>query len=114
MATLRQEAQDVLTEARDGIAWIAIWKDGRGWCCMTFWPDVKDDAPTLGFDDDETQQLINIAKLDPQAVIVNSYYHNLGSTEEMTRDTLANAIHWQYGLGGNLVTNVVNVERSRS
>lgn len=63
---------------------------------MTFWPDVKDDAPTLGFDDDETQQLVNIAKLDPQAVIVNSYYHNLGSIEEMTRDTLANAIRWQY------------------
>ena len=79
MATLRQEAQDVLTEARDGIAWIAIWKDGRGWCCMTFWPDVKDDAPTLGFDDDETQQLVNIAKLDA-GLSLNSYYQTSGAS----------------------------------
>jgi len=31
MANLRTTAQQVLEEARDGIAWIALYKEGRGW-----------------------------------------------------------------------------------
>ena len=34
-------------------------------------------------------------KVDANAIIVNAYYHNLGPAE-MTRDSLANALRWQY------------------
>ena len=38
MANLRTTAQQVLEEARDGIAWIALYKEGRGWRASCFWP----------------------------------------------------------------------------
>lgn len=31
MATLRTTAQQIIEEARDGIAWIALYKEGRGY-----------------------------------------------------------------------------------
>lgn len=37
MASIRQIAQDVLYEAQDGIAWIALYKKGRSWNAECFW-----------------------------------------------------------------------------
>lgn len=96
MASLRVEAQDVLAEARDGIAWIAVWKNGRSWNTMTFWPDDVDENGNPTFDNFDIEGLLNIAKTDPGAIIVNSYWHNLGDTECMNRDSLADVLRWQY------------------
>lgn len=96
MASIRQAAQDVLAEAREEIAWIAVWKDGKGWMTMTFWPDVLDDRDRVNFEDYDTKQLESITKLDPNAIIVNGYYDNLGSAETMTRESLAEALRWHY------------------
>lgn len=95
MASMRQAAQDVLDEARDGIAWIAVWKDGKGWMSMAFWPEVNSDE-SLTFEDYEMEYLRSIARLDPGAILVNGWYHNLGDTTCMTRDSLADAFRWQY------------------
>lgn len=98
MATLRQNAQDMLDIAREGIGWIALWKDGKGWMSMDFYPDIdKDD--NLIFEDYDQEQLKNIVNLDPNAILVNAYYWNLGDCTCMTRDTLANALRWQYEMG---------------
>ena len=97
MASIRVEAQDVLDIARDGIGWIAVWKNGRSWRTMTFWPDIDDSGYPV-FDDFEMDALMNIVKIDPGAVLLNSYYHNLGDTTCMTRDSLAAALRWQYDL----------------
>lgn len=95
MATIRQTAQDMLDVAREGIGWIALWKDGKGWMAMDFYPDV-DQEGTLTFEDYDQEQLKNIVKLDPDAILVNGWYHNLGDTTCMTRDSLADALRWQY------------------
>lgn len=97
MASMRQAAQDVLDEAREGIAWIAVWKDGKGWMSMAFWPEVNRDG-SLTFEDYELEQLRSIFRLDPQAILVNGWEHNLGDTTCMTRDSLAAAFRWQYDL----------------
>ncbi len=107
MASLRAEAQDVLHEAREGIAWIACWKEGRSWCCMTLWPEVERDN-TLTFEDEEKEQMSNIIAIDPFAILVNSWYHNLGDCTCMTRDTLAEALRWQYGLQHYLVRDALD------
>lgn len=100
MATMRQAAQDVLTEARDGIAWIAVWKDGRGWMTMAFWPGYDEQTDTATMEDYEIERLQYLVEhTDPNAVIVNSYYHNLGDTEWMTRDSLSSFLRWQYEIG---------------
>ena len=98
MASIREAAQNVISEGRDGIGWIALWKHGRGWETAAFWPDYNERANTLAFETYDMPEIIEILEQDPDAIIVNSYVHNLGSVEEMTRDTLANALRWQYDL----------------
>lgn len=107
MASMRQAAQDVLDIGRDGIGWIALWKDGKGWMSMGFWPDI-DNKGRLSFEDYDLGALKRIRDLDPRAILVNSYEHNLGDTTCMTRDTLANALRWQYDLQHYLVADAVS------
>ena len=110
MASIRLEAQYVLTEARDGIAWIALWHSNRSWHTMTFWPDYEEKTGCFVFEDFEREQLQNIAKIDPRAILVNSYYHNLGDPETMTRNSLAEALRWQYNLQHYLATDAVHCD----
>lgn len=97
MATLRQNAQDMIDVAREGIGWIALWKDGKGWMSRDFYPDI-DRAGRLTFEDYDLEALQAIAALDPRAILVNGWYHNLGDCTCMTRDSLADALRWQYSL----------------
>lgn len=94
MATLRQTAQDMIDVAREGIGWIALWKDGKGWMARDLYPDY--DEATLIFEDYETEAMQAIVALDPRAILVNGWHHNLGDTETMDRDSLANALRWHY------------------
>ena len=98
MASIRNAAQNVLPEARDGIGWIALWKEGRGWNTAAFWPDYDGKTDTLTFDNDDIPEILEILGQDPNAIIVNSWIHNLGPVEEATRETLAEALRWQYDL----------------
>ncbi len=97
MATMRQTAQDMIDVAREGIGWIALWKDGKGWMARDFYPEVNRDG-TLTFEDYELDALRSISSTDPEAILVNGWEHNLGDTTCMTRDTLAAALRWQYEL----------------
>lgn len=95
MASLRAVAQTVLEEARDGIAWIALYRVGRGWKAACFWPDRGRDG-TFTFDGDDAAELRDILATDPNAIFVNGYDTNLGPIEGMTRETLTHALRWQY------------------
>lgn len=96
MANLRTTAQQVLEEARDGIAWIALYREGRGWRAACFWPTFYEESGLFTFDPDDAQELKAILATDPDAIFVNSYYTNLGPTEGMTRESLSSALRWQY------------------
>lgn len=103
MASIRLVAQDMIDVARDGIGWIALWKDGKGWMAADFWPDDMDATGTPTWSEFDRERLQRITELDPGAIVVNGYYHNLGDTTCMTRDTLANALRWQYDLKRYLI-----------
>lgn len=107
MASLRIEAQDILDVARDGIGWIALWKSGRSWSTFSFWPEIAKNGELI-FEDYELEQLKNILAIDRQAILVNSWHHNLGDPENMNRDTLADALRWQYELQHYTIADVVN------
>lgn len=96
MASLRMTAQQVLEEARDGIAWIALYKEGRGWGAACFWPTFYEENGFFTFDPDDAQELKAILAKDPDAIFVNGYYTNLGPMDEMTRESLSDALRWQY------------------
>lgn len=107
MASIRKAAQWVLDDCRDGIGWVAIWKEGRSWESERIYGvDFDERTYTAKIDDPEEQERLQaILAIDPHAIIVNSYYHNLGDTECMTRDTLADALRWQYELQNATVAN---------
>lgn len=107
MASIRKAAQWVLDDCRDGIGWVAIWKEGRGWESERIYGvDFDERTNTATIDDaDELERLQAILAIDPNAIIVNGYYHNLGDPECMTRDTLADALRWQYELQNATVAN---------
>ena len=100
MASIRNAAQWVLDDCRDGIGWVAIWKEGRSWESERIYGvDYDEPTNTATIDDpEELERLQAILAIDPHAIIVNGYYHNLGDPECMTRDTLADALRWQYEL----------------
>ena len=99
MASIRQIAQDILPEARDGIAWIALYKEGRSWNAECFW-GLLDEQEVFTTDyPEDAERLCEIISIDPNAIFVNAYLHNLGPIDdEMTRDTLARALRWQYDM----------------
>lgn len=107
MATLRQAAQDMIDVAREGIGWIALWKDGKGWMAMDYYPDI-DRNDNLIFEDYDLDSLQNILALDPRAILVNGWHHNLGDTTCMTRDSLADALRWQYNIQHYTVADVLS------
>jgi len=101
MASIRQIAQDVLPEARDGIAWIALYKEGRSWGAECFWGEFDKQGSAFILDNPEDiNRLHEILEIDPDAIFVNPECNNLGpcGDEGMTRETLANGLRWQYGL----------------
>lgn len=107
MASIRYAAQKVLQEAREGIAWIVIWKEGRGWNAEPFWAEAEDEGSRLTFEEPDTEKICVILRADPKAVIVNGYYSNLGDPEAMTRDSLAASMRWQYELGSSLLADKI-------
>ena len=69
MASLRDTVKDYQDELRDGIAWVAFWKQGRSWNAEYFHLDMDD---TLYPED--RSRLEEIKSIDTAAVILNGYY----------------------------------------
>lgn len=86
MATLRNAAQNVLNEAREGIAWIALWKEGRGWETSRFYLEEKDDG-TVELDwPEDLETLQSILAIDQWSRLV-CYLHLSTKYREGERDS---------------------------
>ena len=90
MASLRDSVKDYQEELRDGIAWVAFWKEGRSWNAELFHLEV--DGTLEPFD---RSRLEEIKAADPTAVILNGYYcGHLG--ENMSLDELTAGVRYHY------------------
>ena len=90
MASLRDSVKDYQEELRDGIAWVAFWKEGRSWNAELFHLEV--DGTLEPFD---RSRLEEIKAADPAAVILNGYYcGHLG--EDMSLDELTAGVRYHY------------------
>ena len=90
MASLRDTVKDYQDELRDGIAWVAFWKQGRSWNAEYFHLDMDD---TLYPED--RSRLEEIKSTDPAAVILNGYYcGHVG--EDMSLDELTAGVRYHY------------------
>ena len=90
MASLRDSVKNYQDELRDGIAWVAFWKEGRSWNAELFHLEV--DGTLEPFD---RSRLEEIKAADPTAVILNGYYcGHLG--ENMSLDELTAGVRYHY------------------
>ena len=107
MASLRDSVKDYQEELRDGIAWVAFWKEGRSWNAELFYLEV--DGTLEPFD---RSRLEEIKAADPAAVILNGYYcGHLG--ENMSLDELTAGVRHHYKNGTNDVAGFIEAHDDR-
>ena len=93
MASLRDTVKDYQEALRDGIAWVAFWKEGRSWNAEDFHLEMGDYL----YPEDKSR-LMEISETDPAAVVVNGYYSGyLG--EDMSLDELTAGVRHHYENG---------------
>ena len=101
MASLRDTVKQYQEELRDGIAWIAFWREGRSWNGEDFYLDAGD-SPTA----EQKSRLEEIRQKDPAAVILNSYYCGY-LAGDMTVDELTAGVRRHYENGYNDVADFI-------
>ena len=101
MASLRDTVKQYQEELRDGIAWIAFWREGRSWNGEDFYLDAGDSLTA-----EQKSLLEEIRQNDPAAVILNSYYCGY-LAGDMTVDELTAGVRRHYENGYNDVADFI-------
>ena len=74
MASLRTMVGRFRNELREGVAYVAFWKNGRSWGAEAFWLDpgyFEDYGDAI--EDDDAREMWQILNTDPNAIIVNGF-----------------------------------------
>lgn len=74
MASLRTMVGRFQNELREGVAYVAFWKNGRSWGAEAFWLDpgyFEDYGDAI--EDDDAREIRQIINTDPNAIIVNGF-----------------------------------------
>ena len=107
MASLRDTVKDYQEELRDGIAWVAFWKEGRSWNAEYAYLGMDDTLPPL-----DKSRFEEIRRTDPAAVMLNGYYcGHFG--EDMNLDELTAGVRWHYENGFNLLSDFLEAHDDR-
>ena len=101
MASLRDTVKQYQEELRDGIAWVAFWREGRSWNGEDFYLDAGDSLTA-----EQKSRLEEIRQKDPAAVIMNSYYCGY-LAGDMTVDELTAGVRRHYENGYNDVADFI-------
>ena len=101
MASLRDIVKQYQEELRDGIAWVAFWREGRSWNGEDFYLDAGDSLTA-----EQKSHLEEIRQKDPAAVILNSYYCGY-LAGDMTVDELTAGVRRHYENGYNDVADFI-------
>ena len=101
MASLRDTVKQYQEELRDGIAWVAFWREGRSWNGEDFYLDAGDSLTA-----EQKSRLEEIRQNDPAAVILNSYYCGY-LAGDMTVDELTAGVRRHYENGYNDVADFI-------
>ena len=101
MASLRDTVKQYQEELRDGIAWVAFWREGRSWNGEDFYLDAGDSLTA-----EQKSRLEEIRQKDLTAVILNSYYCGY-LAGDMTVDELTAGVRRHYENGYNDVADFI-------
>ena len=98
MASLKSIVQLEADSVRDGIAWLIVYRDGKGWGSACVYSDLWNRV----WEDCDRETAAEILAVDPNAIALNGYYcGRLG--ENMTVEELMNGIRWHYQNRRNLL-----------
>ena len=107
MASLRDMVKEHQDELRDGIAWVAFWKEGRSWSADYFHLEL--DGYLYPH---EKSRLKEIEQADPGAIVVNGYYSGyLG--EDMSLDELTAGVRHHYENGYSNIKDFIETHDDR-
>lgn len=94
MASLKQIVKRYRDEINEGIAWVAIYKEGRSWNAYAVWPeDGGYDEGYILYSED-VQALQKIADTDCKAICINGYYMGFG--DDFTNVEIENKLLYFY------------------
>ncbi len=98
MAALKEVCRRNKYEIECGIAWVAIWRDGRSWNAEAFWAEDGDYGEGYRFEAEDMQRMQEIVKEDCCAVMLNGYYSNCGTVEGETVPLaqIVSGVEWNY------------------
>lgn len=94
MASLKDIIKEEYSTIAEGIAWVAIYKDGRSWKSASFWEEDGSYDEGLVFSNDDMEELRNISQIDHKAICINGYYMGFG--EDFTLKEMEDKILWMY------------------
>lgn len=95
MAVLEKIVREWQQELRNGVAWVAFWKEGPSWDARCVYLDDNDLLVA-----EDTSALEEAIQKDPHAVVLNSYYCGQ-LAEDMTVNELAAGVRHHYEQGTN-------------
>ena len=98
MASIKEIVRYYNDEIQDGIAWVAIWKEGRSWKAEAFWAEDGGYDDGYTFEREDMERMEEIIKIDPRAVMLNGYYCNCGAVEDGTAPIadIVCGVEWNY------------------
>lgn len=104
MAGIRKIAKEYRDEIMEGIAWVAVWKTGKGWNARAFWLDSDDRIEA-----DDVEEVKGILAEDAFAVFINEYY--CAHMGEGTLEDIVAGIRFHYENGSNRLLDWLTAER---
>lgn len=97
MAKLYDVAKDLKDVAEEDIGWLLVWRESHGWKGAAVWPDYDEGTDTMTFQPDELQVVEAAVQEDEDALLVNSYIHNLGVEDyEVSVSRLEECLRYHY------------------
>ena len=99
MAAVKEIVREYAGEIQDGIAWVAVWKQGRSWNAEAFWPEDGCYDDGYVFECEDMERMNEILKIDSKAIMINGYYTNCGVYTDDGATTIADmisGIEWNY------------------
>lgn len=79
------------------MASILLWKNGRSWNYEILWPEEMSEVEyDVVYHEDDRATISRVIREDRRAVLLNSYFENLGSLEHKSIANLARFLVWHY------------------
>lgn len=94
MASLKDVVKREYDTIADGIAWVAIYKNGRSWESSSFWEKDGSYDDGLIFEEEDMKELRKISEVDKKAICINGYYMGFG--DDFTLQEMEAKILWIY------------------